>query len=114
VVNGMEHLPEPVDLHRLFNEMHPLNWGDPIPTKAELVEEFGELATGHALENLAAIGWRDAAATTDVQALVTPDCELYQPDKRIKSPQSLARKIKSYTGRRQQHHRSKTCSATPC
>ncbi|MGW5193740.1 hypothetical protein ACWEOO_31120 [Kribbella sp. NPDC004138] len=98
----LEDLPEPVELHRAFAGNHPLDWGDRTPTKAGLLADFGELASRRALESLAAIGWRDAAAISDLQAVVAPDLELYQPDRRVKSPQSLARKIKKYTGKRQQ------------
>ncbi|TDD42331.1 hypothetical protein E1263_42240 [Kribbella antibiotica] len=98
---GLEDLPEPAELYERFRQHHPLDWGSPLPDKAAIVAESGTLATRRALELLAGIGWRDAAATAEMVALAGSGVELYQLKHRIKSPHSLARKIKSQTGKRQ-------------
>lgn len=100
-MRGLDDLPEPAALYQVFAAHYPLDWGEPLPTKAELAAKFGGLATRRALELLSAIDWRDAAATADLLALVPPGAGLYQLEKRIKSPESLARKIKDSTGKRQ-------------
>lgn len=92
-------LPEPTDLHARFAAQRALQWGHPLPTKAEIAAEFGPLATGRALSQLDSIGWMNAEATREVLASTKPGAAIYQLDKRIKSPQSLARKVKKYTGR---------------
>ncbi|MGW1343670.1 hypothetical protein ACWCOV_21660 [Kribbella sp. NPDC002412] len=97
----LHHLPEPTDLHARFSRNHRLSWGEPLPSKAEIAAESGVLATREALTRLQAISWEDEAATGDLLALTRPGVELYQLDKRVKSPQSLARKIKKHTGKRQ-------------
>ncbi|MFI5735253.1 hypothetical protein ACIA49_34390 [Kribbella sp. NPDC051587] len=98
----LEDLPEPAELYERLRRHHGLDWGRPLPDKAAIVAESGVLATRRALELLSGIGWRDAAASAEIAALVGPGVELYQLQHRIKSPHSLARKIKSLTGRRQQ------------
>lgn len=37
--SGRIDLPEPADLHARLSDRHPLDWGDPIPTRAEISAE---------------------------------------------------------------------------
>jgi hypothetical protein len=91
-------LPEPAELHARFAAQRALQWEHPLPTKAEIAAEFGPIATGRALSQLDAIGWMNAEATREVLAAAKSGSVMYQLDKRIKSPLSLARKINKYTG----------------
>jgi hypothetical protein len=94
-------LPEPAELHARFAAQRALHWADPLPTKAQITAEFGPLATGQALSRLDAIGWMNAEATGEMLASARPGSVMYQLDRRIKSPQSLARKVRKYLGRSQ-------------
>jgi hypothetical protein len=94
----LEGLPEPHELHARFSAEYPLNWGDPLPTTAQIAAEFGTRATRQALLQLSGIGWRNAEATKELFGAVAEGARLYQLERRIKSPQSLARKIKNQIG----------------
>lgn len=50
---GLNNLPEPEDLHALVSGRRPLDWGDPIPSKAELAAKYGDRYTARSLQLLA-------------------------------------------------------------
>lgn len=95
---SLEGLPEPRELHARFSAEYPLNWGDPLRTAAQIAAESGARATRRALLQLSGIGDRNADATRDMIGSVAAGAKLYQLERRIKSPQSLARKIKKEIG----------------
>ncbi|WP_328991749.1 hypothetical protein OG394_36110 [Kribbella sp. NBC_01245] len=86
-------LPEPAALHTLMSRHHPLDWGDPLPTKAELVTAFGPRATGQALGLLRSAIGRHDQVTADLVAAIQPGDKAHQLDHRVKGPESLARKF---------------------
>ena len=103
----LSDLPTPAELHATFAAEHPVDWGDPLPTTQDLVSEYGALATRRALQELQVVGTTDRRANRDLTAALGPCQVLYQLEKRIKSPHSLARKIKYLTGQRHRATRSR-------
>ncbi|GAB2593576.1 hypothetical protein [Kribbella endophytica] len=86
-------LPEPSDLHAgLTAAGHDLDWDDPVPTTAQLIAEFGLEATTASLSLLQqALAHHDSTTREFLQSIgVDVPHEL---DHRVKSPQSLARKL---------------------
>lgn len=88
----LPNLPEPAALHAELARHHPLNWGDPLPTKEQLAAEFGPDATRLALAALCARAAAEPAATAEFVAAVSADSTSYKLESRVKSPQSLSRK----------------------
>jgi hypothetical protein len=88
----LRDLPEPVELHRALSRHHALNWGDPLPTKAQLVAEFGGEAARLALDALRARIAVEPAATAEFVEALSGESTSYKLESRVKSPQSLARK----------------------
>lgn len=91
--SGLSSLPEPVEIHARFADRYPLDWGDPLPTKAQIATEFGTAAATQSLELLARAAEHHGRATSQVLAAIAPGDTAYQLDRRVKSPASLARKI---------------------
>lgn len=75
---------------------NPLDWGDLLPTSAQIAAEFGAAATSRSLELLRQAADHHGAATSQVLAALAPGDTTYQLDRRVKSPTSLARKIWKY------------------
>jgi hypothetical protein len=88
----LRDLPEPAELHRALSRHHALNWGEPLPTKAQLVAEFGGEAARLALDALRARVAVEPPATTEFVAALSSNSSGYKLESRVKSPQSLARK----------------------
>ncbi|MEV8375707.1 hypothetical protein AB0P21_23425 [Kribbella sp. NPDC056861] len=88
----LRNLPEPADLHSALARTHPLNWGNRVPTKAQLLDEFGAEATRLTLQALQERVASERAATDDFVAALSDDSSSYKLESRVKSPQSLARK----------------------
>lgn len=86
-------LPEPAVLHEVLSRHHPLDWGDPLPTKADLVTAFGPRATEQALGLLRSASGRHDLVTADLVAAIQPGDKAHQLDHRVKGPDSLARKF---------------------
>jgi len=95
---GLTDLPEPADLHARLSVKRPLDWGRPIPTKADLAAAYGTDATIQSLTQLARAASVEALVTGDLEASLGPRAACYQLASRLKSPQSLARKILKLTG----------------
>jgi hypothetical protein len=96
--HGPTHLPEPAELHARLNTRRPLDWGDPIPTKKEIAAEFGQDATSRSLTSLAHAAEVEEQITDDLLSAVVPGTVAYQLESRLKSPQSLARKLQNREG----------------
>jgi len=88
----LRSLPEPAELHSALARGHPLNWSEPLPTKAQLVAEFGVEAVRLALTALRARVVVEPAATAEFVAALSGESSSYKLESRVKSPQSLARK----------------------
>ncbi|MEV8375569.1 hypothetical protein AB0P21_22725 [Kribbella sp. NPDC056861] len=90
---GLAGLPEPGELHVRMSVLRMLDWGDPIPSKKAIAEEFGVVATTRSLALLAEVAAVERAVTEELVAAVRPGIVAYQLESRVKSPQSLARKL---------------------
>lgn len=93
---SLNNLPEPAALHVAFSTHHPLNWGNPLPTKAQLAATFGDSAVLRSLNSLQARIQSEPATTGDFLAALPPGVESYKLESRVKSPQSLARKVRDF------------------
>jgi hypothetical protein len=90
---GLEDLPEPAALHARFSANGPVNWGDQLPSKKEIAAEFGDRAAVLSLTMISRAAAVEAQVTEDLLAAVRLGTVSYQLEHRVKSPQSLARKI---------------------
>jgi hypothetical protein len=96
--SGLNDLPEPADLHALLSVKRSLDWGEPIPAKAEIAADYGTDATSRSLTLLARAARVEQHITGDFESSVDSGAAAYQLENRLKSPQSLARKILKLTG----------------
>jgi hypothetical protein len=95
---NFDGLPEPADLHARLSREHPLDWGDPLPTTARIAAKYGDQATHLALSQLNNLDPKVEQATQDLVASTRPGSTMYQVHHRIKSPQSMARKLSDRLG----------------
>lgn len=91
---GLEDLPEPAELHARLSAHRPLDWGDPIPTKAEIAAQYGVDATRRSLTLLAQAAAAEDSITGEVLSSAGSETVAHQVESRVKSPQSLARKLR--------------------
>lgn len=91
--SGFDGVPEPSELHARHSRKYPLDWGEKLPTAAQIAAEFGVRATRAALRQLDQLGRAVELATDDLLAVMPPGASMYQLKHRLKSPQSLARKL---------------------
>ncbi|GAA1547198.1 hypothetical protein [Kribbella lupini] len=90
-------LPEPVDLHRLLSSERELDWGD-LPSTDQLISQYGRQATERSLELLGHAARVEPAITADVVSTIEVEgFSAYHLENRLKSPQSLARKLRTVT-----------------
>ena len=94
--SGLNRLPEPVDLHAWLSGQRPLDWGDPIPSKAEIAATYGVEKAAESLELLTKAAAVEGRITGAVLSAIGAEASPYQLAKRLKSPQSLARKLVKY------------------
>lgn len=90
---SLDNLPEPRELHARLSGRRRLDWEDPLPTKRELVQEFGEVAAVASLAMLAEVVDAEQMVTEDFVAALPSRGAAYQLESRVKSPRSLARKV---------------------
>lgn len=90
---GPIDLPEPADLHVRLSARHPLDWGDPIPTTAEISAAYGADLTARTLQLLSKAAAVEPDITEAVMSAIGVEAEAYHLENRLKSPQSLARKL---------------------
>jgi hypothetical protein len=83
--------PEPADLHARFND---LDWGDHLPSAAEIAKIHGTKATVKSLQMLEQAVNAEPRITADFLAALPPNCSPYKLASRVKSPESLARKLR--------------------
>ncbi|MGZ0151712.1 hypothetical protein ACXJJ3_31965 [Kribbella sp. WER1] len=90
---GLNKVPEPADLHAWLAGRRPLDWGDPIPSKAEIAEKYGAGTTTRSLEMLTKAAAVEPGVTDAVVSAIGDEAAPYHLENRLKSPQSLARKL---------------------
>lgn len=94
----MHHLPEPVALHQAFEATRPLDWGhNPLPA-ADIARLHGLKAATRSLELLRTALAFEPQLTAELLASIPAGSSPYQLNSRVKSPESLARKIRSWGG----------------
>jgi predicted RNA binding protein YcfA (HicA-like mRNA interferase family) len=88
-----ELLPEPHDLLRALARHGAVDWGESLPTAAEIARMYGDQATARSLELLEQLVATEPRVTAEFLSAVPSLGSPYQLAHRIKSPQSLARKL---------------------
>ncbi|TCC33705.1 hypothetical protein [Kribbella sindirgiensis] len=86
--------PEPSTLHRAFSIGGPLDWGDHPLSAAEIARLHGAKATRKSLRLLEEAVAIEPRITADFLASLPDAASPYQLARRVKSPESLARKIR--------------------
>jgi hypothetical protein len=94
---GYDELPEPGDLHSRASRERELDWGEPLPTRADLSSAYGADAATHSLAYLAGAAAVEPGVTADVVEAAGSESFAYHLKNRLKSPQSLARKLRTQT-----------------
>ncbi|NUS00015.1 MAG: hypothetical protein HOV67_32745 [Kribbellaceae bacterium] len=84
---------DPTALHQAFAASRPLDWGDKHRTTAEIAHLHGERATHRSLELLEQAATVEPIVTDQFLNSLPSGTTPYQLDRRVKSPESLARKI---------------------
>jgi hypothetical protein len=95
--DGRDELPEPGDLHGRVSRERELDWGEQLPTRAGLSAEYGAEAASYSLAFLAGAAAVEPAVTADVVDAIGNEGFSYRLKNRLKSPQSLARKVSTQT-----------------
>jgi hypothetical protein len=92
-----DRLPEPAELHAHLSARRELDWGDPLPTRAQISAAYGQEATTYSLTFLARAAAVEPAVTADIVDAIGTEGFPYHLKNRLKSPQSLARKLSTQT-----------------
>ncbi len=92
----LHHLPEPTTLHAHLTTHHPLNWGPNIPSKADIAAKYGSDAAAESLRLLTKAAAVEAKITDAVISAIGDEAAPYHLANRLKSPESLARKLVKY------------------
>ncbi|MFF0343788.1 hypothetical protein [Kribbella sp. NPDC004875] len=90
--------PDPTALHQAFNTIHPLDWDIGSLSASGLTDRHGAQAAARSLELLQDAVAVEPQVTVDFLAAIPTGCSPYQLDRRVKSPDSLARKLRSWMG----------------
>ena len=93
---GLQDLPEPADLYSWLTTDRPLDWGAPIATKAEIEGKYGTDAAIESLRLLTKAAPVERAITDAVLSAIGDEAAPYHLANRLKSPESLARKLVKY------------------
>ncbi|WBQ07038.1 hypothetical protein [Kribbella sp. CA-293567] len=91
---GLTDVPEPRELRDAFAQHGEVDWGADLPTTAEIARQYGVPATVRSLELLKRAVATEPRITAQVLAAMPPSAAPYQLASRIKSPHSLARKLR--------------------
>ncbi|MET9317576.1 hypothetical protein ABZX12_37630 [Kribbella sp. NPDC003505] len=95
---GLDNLPEPADLHARLTKTRRLDWGQPVPRKSEIAAAYGDSATAQSIILLARAAEVEPRLTDELVASLGEGATAHQLESRLKSPQSLARKIRKQAG----------------
>jgi len=93
---GLHDLPEPADLHASLTTQRSLDWGAPIASKAEIAAKYGAGAAAESLRLLTNAASVESRITDAVISAIGDEAAPYQLANRLKSPESLARKLVKY------------------
>lgn len=99
-----EHLPAPSELHARFStKIAPVDWGERLPTAAEIIQLYGARATAGSLRLLERAITTEPRITAQFLEAMPPSASAYRPECRIKSPESLARRLRDMRESKQRH-----------
>lgn len=93
---ALPDLPEPADLHAWLTTQRPLDWGTPIATKAEIAAKYGADTAAMSLRLLAKAAAVEARITDAMISAIGDEASPYHLANRLKSPESLARKLMKF------------------
>ncbi len=85
--------PTPKSLHEALNNTRPLIWGDKMGSADEIAHKYGADATQRSLSMIGRVVAVEPAVTNQFLDSLPPGASPYQLNRRVKSPESLARKI---------------------
>ncbi|MFF1822443.1 hypothetical protein ACFVWG_34395 [Kribbella sp. NPDC058245] len=85
--------PDPTTLLRSFSAHHELDWGSTPYDAADIAHRHGAKAARKALRLLAQAAAVEPDRTAEFLASLPPNGSAYQLNRRVKSPESLARKL---------------------
>ncbi|MGW6280723.1 hypothetical protein [Kribbella sp. NPDC055071] len=94
----MPPAPDPTTLHQAFTTTHPLDWGPNALSAADIANLHGTKATRKSLQLLERAAAIEPQITSQFLAAVPPTASPYHLDRRVKSPESLARKLRNEQG----------------
>ena len=101
---GQEQLLAPSELHARFSTRYaPVHWGERLPSAAEITQLYGAKATARSLRLLERTISTEPRITAQFLAAMPPSASAYRLERRIKSPESLARKLHDMQRSRQRH-----------
>lgn len=84
---------EPTELHRAFAAHGELDWGQSLASVADMARMHGRPAAQKSLRLLAEVSAIEPQVTADFLESLPASAAPYQLSRRVKSPESLARKI---------------------
>lgn len=87
--------PDPAALHRAFSAHRDLDWADSLLATVDITKLHGQSATSKSLRMLADVATIEPTATSQFIDSLPSGASPYQLDRRVKSPESLARKIRA-------------------
>jgi hypothetical protein len=87
---------DPTTLHQAFETTHPLNWSNTPLTTPEIAKLHGTRATQRSLQLLEQAAAVEPTVTGQFLDSLPSGTTAYQLDRRVKSPESLARKIAAW------------------
>jgi hypothetical protein len=83
-------------LHQALTGDHPLDWGDRLPSRADIESAYGARATHTSLAMIAAAAAIEPDVTKALLAALADKTRPHDLHHRVKSPASLARKLALY------------------
>ncbi|MFG1817305.1 hypothetical protein ACGFIF_26355 [Kribbella sp. NPDC049174] len=92
--------PEPSTLHQAFERNGPLDWGENALTAADIARAHGAKASRKSLQLLERTVALEPRITAQFLASLPPTASPYHLASRVKSPDSLARKIRNASAKR--------------
>jgi hypothetical protein len=101
---GQEQLLAPSELHARFSAQYaPVDWSERPASAAEIAQLYGAKATARSLRLLERTISTEPRITAQFLAAMPPSASAYRLECRIKSPESLARKLHDMQRSKQRH-----------
>lgn len=91
---SLEGAPEPLELLHAFSRSGVVDWASDLPSAAEIAGRHETMATERSLRLLGRAVMTEPRVTSEFCAAIGPAGSAYQLGSRIKSPESLARKLR--------------------